>query len=152
MASEFRFEHQPYQPVLSIRTITAVEKLPQIIGPAYMQIAQYLGELGEQPAGIPFVGYYNLDMQALDVEIGFPVNRELPGRGEIQPSSIAECEAAVCIYTGLYEDMGPAYDELNRMALEKGLEPTGIAYEFYFNSPDEVPISELKTKILFPLK
>jgi len=30
--------------------------------------------------------------------------------------------------------------------------PTGVAYEFYLNSPEEVQESELLTRIMFPLK
>lgn len=152
MTAEFSFVHQAHQPILCLRLTTAVEKLPEVIGPSYMKIAQYLGELGEQPAGVPYVAYHNLDMQALDVEIGFPVRAELPGQGDILPGAIAECDAANCLYVGPYEEMGLAYEELNRLIVEKGREPTGVAYEFYYNSPAEVPLSELKTLILFPLK
>ena len=35
-------------------------------------ILQYAGQMGVQPSGPPFVAYYNLDMQDLDLEIGFP--------------------------------------------------------------------------------
>ena len=45
---------------------------------AVLEIAQYLAEQSEQPAGAPFVAYYNMDMQNLDVEIGFPVTACLP--------------------------------------------------------------------------
>jgi len=65
-----------------------LETMAQVLGKAYGAIAQYLGELGEQPAGPPFVAYYNMDMQALDVEIGFPVSRKLSGKGDIQASEI----------------------------------------------------------------
>jgi len=37
--------------------------------------------------------------------------------------------------------------------LEKNkYEATGVAYEFYYNSPMDVPESELLTKIVFPVK
>jgi len=35
---------------------------------------------------------------------------------------------------------------------EIGHTPTGVAYEFYYNAPGEVPESELLTKIVFPLE
>ncbi|MDO9535730.1 MAG: GyrI-like domain-containing protein [Bacillota bacterium] len=35
---------------------------------------------------------------------------------------------------------------------ENGYEQTGVYYEFYYNSPEEVPESELLTKIVMPVK
>ncbi len=67
------------QPTLSVRTVAAVQELPQIMGRVFGEIMQYLGELGEYPAGPPFAAYYSLDMQNLEVEVGFPVTRPLPG-------------------------------------------------------------------------
>ena len=76
------------QPVLSIRTHATVQNLPQVLGQSYGAIAQYLGQIGQQPAGAPFAAYYNLDMQNLDLEIGFPVAGQVAGQGEIQTSEI----------------------------------------------------------------
>src|SRR5690554_1619214 len=87
---------QSLQPVLSIRTRTAVNKLPKVLDEAYGSIMQYLEEIGEYPSGAPFVAYYNSDMQDLDVEIGFPVWEVLPGKNEIKPSEIPEGKHAVC--------------------------------------------------------
>ena len=39
----------PAQPVLSIRTKSAVQELPQVLGASLGAIAQYLGSLGENP-------------------------------------------------------------------------------------------------------
>lgn len=35
---------------------------------------------------------------------------------------------------------------------DKGCEPTGVVYEYYYNSPQEVTESELLTEIEFLLK
>ena len=43
------------QLVLSIRTKTSVQQLPQLLGESYMKIMQYIREQGESPAGAPFV-------------------------------------------------------------------------------------------------
>lgn len=140
------------QPVLSIRKVTAVGELPQEIGKAYCNIAHYLDEIGEQPAEAPYTAYYNLDMEHLDVEMGFPVSRQLTGRGEIKAGVIPAGKYAECLYKGLYSDMVPAYDAMNKWIAENGFEATGTAYEIYYNSPEEVPESELLTKIMLPVK
>jgi effector-binding domain-containing protein len=140
------------QPVLSVRTNVSIESLPDAMGKAYGDIMRYLGELGEYPAGAPFAAYYNMDMQNLDVEIGFPVSRELPGKSQIQAGEIPGGSAATCIYTGPYKDCAPAYKALSAWIKENGYEASGVAYEFYLNDPGQVPPEELQMQILFPLE
>lgn len=143
---------QPEQPVLSIRTTIAIREMPAVLGRAYAEIMEQITVQGEYPAGMPFVAYYNLDMQALDIEIGFPTDRRLLGKGAVQPSLIPAGPAATCEYTGPYEDMEPAYNALNVWIAERGYEPTGVCYEYYLNGPDDSPPSGYKTRIVFPLK
>jgi effector-binding domain-containing protein len=57
-----------------------------------------------------------------------------------------------CLYTGPFQEMPPAYEALTKMIAEKGLTPTGVAYEMYYNSPMDTEPAKLQTLILFPLK
>jgi effector-binding domain-containing protein len=152
MTFECEIKEQSPQSTLCIRTRTTVEKLPEAIGRYVGEVAQYLGEIGEQPEPVVYVAYYNLDMADLDVEIGFPVAKKLPGKGEIKPGQIPGGKVGTCLYTGPYQEMPPAYEALTKLVNEKGLEPTGICYEFYYNSPMEVAPEKLQTLIMFPLK
>jgi effector-binding domain-containing protein len=141
------------QPVLSIRKTTSVGNLPQELGKAYGSIIQYLGELGEQPVEAAFTAYYNMDMEHLDVEMGFPVSGRLEGKGEIKQGEIPAGRYVECMYKGSYEKVGPiVYETMSKWMAENGLEATGTAYEFYYNSPADVPESELLTKVMFPVK
>ncbi|KUO70499.1 MAG: transcriptional regulator [Clostridia bacterium BRH_c25] len=152
MDYKIELKEQGVQSVLSIRKIISVEKLPQEIGKAYGSIIQYLNELREQPAEAPFTAYYNLDMEHLDVEMGFPVSKQLVGKEEIKAGEIPAGKYAECTYKGPYAGMAPVYDAINQWIGEKGYAATGTAYEVYYNSPEEVPESELLTKIMLPLK
>lgn len=152
MSEQIQLTEAKEQPVLSIRTKTSVAKLPEEIGRAYGAIAAYLKELGEASAGAPFTAYYNLDMDDLDVEMGFPVSKPLAGKGEIKASVIPAGKQASCVFKGPYLQMTPAYEALTAWVAEQGLEPTGISYEHYLNAPGEVPDEELLTKIVFPIK
>ena len=71
------------QPTLVLKTVTPVSELPKILGKAFMDIVTHIMELGEQPVGPAFVGYFNMDMERLELEIGFPVSKALPGKGDI---------------------------------------------------------------------
>lgn len=152
MDYQITLKQQKSQPVLSIRKITSISKLPEEIGGAYGMIAMYMQEMGEQPKAAPFTAYYNMDMENLDVEMGFPVSKPIPGRGEIKAVEIPEGRYVEGMYKGPYSGVAAAYDAMNAWLNEKGLTPTGIAYEYYLNTPGEVPESELLTKIVFPVK
>ncbi len=140
------------RPALSIRTRTPIQDLPQVLGAAYGTIMHYLGELGEQPAGAPFTAYYSMDMTDLDLEIGLPVARNLPGRDTIQASELPGGRVATCRYTGPYDTIAAAYEALSAWMAEQGHIPTGVAYENYLNDPADTPPEALQTMIVFPLK
>jgi effector-binding domain-containing protein len=143
---------QSAQPTLSIRTNTSIKELPQELGKAYGAIGQYMGELGEQPAGAPYAAYFTFSMESMDIEIGFPVGGSLPGKGEIQSGDIPAGKVAQTIYTGPYNKIEPAYNALTAFVEQQGYEATGVAYEFYLNDPGEVAPDELLTQIVFRLK
>ncbi len=152
MNYNFELTEQKEQPVLSVRTRTAVGNLPQELGKAFGAVLQYLGEIGENAAGPAFAAYYNMDMENLDVEMGFPVAKPIAGRGIVQAGTIPAGKQASGIYKGPYSQMEPVYNAMNAWLGENGQEPTGVVYEFYYNSPMEVPESELLTKVVFLLK
>jgi effector-binding domain-containing protein len=143
---------QTPQPTLSIRTTTSIKELPQELGKAYGAIGQYMGELGEQPAGAPYAAYFTFTMESMDIEIGFPVGGSLPGKGEIQSGEIPAGKIAQTMYTGPYNKIEPAYNALTAFVEQQGYEATGVAYEFYLNDPGEVAPEELLTQIVFRLK
>jgi effector-binding domain-containing protein len=139
------------QPVLCIRTTCKVEDLPTLIGASYGRIMEVLSRTGQQLAGEPYVAYFNLDMKALEVEMGFPVAQNGAGDGDVVAGFIPGGMKVSALYTGPYQQMAPAYDQLTRYAQEHGYEPTGVAYEHYLNGP-ETPPEQLQTRIVFPLK
>lgn len=149
----FRCEilERPLQRTLSIRTHTSIQDLPAQLGKNYGLIVQYLETIGKQPAGEPFAAYFNMDMQNLDVEMGFPVSQELPGKGEILSSAIPAGKFAACLYIGPYDQIEQGYTELTEFINTNKYQPTGIAYEFYIDDPQTIPPEQLRTQILFQL-
>lgn len=152
MDYKFEVSDQPAQPVLSMRTITSVDKLPDELGRAYMAIIAYLNEIGEKPVDAAFAGYYNMDMQNLDVEMGFIVGKPLPGKGEVKAGEIPAGKQVSYLFKGPYKEMEPVYSAMMQWVEKSNYTPTGVSYELYYNSPEEVPENELLTKIVFPLK
>lgn len=152
MTYQCEIKDQPAQPTLSIRTRASVGQLSQLLGQTYGALMQYLGELGEHPVGAPFSAYYNMDMQDLDIEIGFPVSKPLPDRGEIKSGALPAGKIAVTMHIGPYDTVGPAYEALTQYMQANGCTPSGVAYEFYLSDPQTTPPEQIQTQIMFPLK
>lgn len=152
---EFTYEIQtrPYQAAIALRFRAPVQDLPQQFQWAYRLIGQYVAEMGVVHEGPVFAAYYNMDMQDMDVEAGFPLLVALPARGDLQPREIAGGSFAVCHYTGPYDAMPPVYEALKKFVKEEGysLDSSQPSYEWYFNGPNEVMPKDLRTDIVLPL-
>ena len=152
MNYEISLNEQQEQKVLSIRTRTKIEELPLKIGEAYGKIMQHLTELGQTPIDAPYTAYYNLDMNDLEVEMGFPVASQLQDKDDMKATIIPAGKYASCMHKGPYSQMEKPYEAMAKGIEEKGYEAIGICYEYYYNSPMEVEESELLTKIVMPVK
>ncbi len=148
----FKITVEEAVPAMAVRKRTSVNQLPEEIGKAYQAIMTHMALLGETVVGMPYVAYFNLDMEDLDVEMGFPTTQKLPDNEEVTASEIPAGKWLTAMYKGPYEEMASTYEEMTKYMVDKGLEASGIAYEYYYNSPEEVPESELLTKIAFLLK
>jgi effector-binding domain-containing protein len=140
------------QPVLAVRFRSPVEELPAQLGRIYGGIISYIQSSGGTTPLIPYVAYFNMNMQDLDLEAGFTVTEAAPGEGEVCAGEIPAGKQVTCIHKGPYAASEKAYNEMTEWMQKNQCIPTGIAYEFYLNSPEEVPESELLTRIMFPLK
>jgi len=152
MNFEITLMEQGKQNTLSIRQRTNLESLPGLIGEVYMKILKYMEELGLTPTEAPFTAYYNLDMNDLDVEMGFPVDKAYPGKEDIFAGVIPEGKYVTSMYKGPYAEMEKPYNDIEKWLKDNNYETTGMCYEIYYNSPMDVPESELLTKIMMPLK
>ena len=55
------------------------------------------------------------------------------------------------MHKGSFSEVGPVYEILMNKVIEKGYQMSGAPIEIYFNSPMEVPESELLTEVQFPV-
>lgn len=152
MSYIFQIIETEKQPVLSVQTTTSVVNLPNVVSKVYGSILNYISESGEEPLGPAFIAYYNMDMENLTVEIGFPVAKEMAGKGDVALRYIPAGKKATGFHKGSYQEISPLYEKLATWINQRGYEPTGVVYEYYYNSPQEIPESELLTKVEFLLK
>ena len=138
------------QPAIVVRAGTNVENLPALIAGSYGKMAAYLKEIGEYLAYVPYVAYHNMDMRNLDVEMGYPVAKPLPGKGDILPGAIPGGKVVFCMYRGAYSELGPIYGEMAKWIEDNGFAPAGTAYEHYYNGHG-FPESEMLTMVAMPI-
>jgi effector-binding domain-containing protein len=146
-----QIKETPEQNTASIRLTTSVAELPQIVGTCFGEVAGVMLAQQVPFAGFPFVIYYNMDMQALDAEIGFPVGRPIEAAGRVKPSKLPAGKVVSELHTGPYAKLSETYEKVMASIQRDGLKVAPWMYESYLNSPEEVPESELKTEICFPL-
>ncbi len=140
------------RPALTIRTRTRVSDIAALFNKGYTLIAMLLNERGKVLAGPPFALYYNMDMDDLEVEFGFPVDELLEGSGSITASATPSGKAVTTLYIGPYEEIEPAYDFLMKWCADNSLILNGVAYEVYLNDPSQTPPEMLKTQVHLLLK
>jgi effector-binding domain-containing protein len=139
------------RPALTIRTRTKVSRIAALFMEGYASIANLLKERGKSRSGPPFARYYNIDMDDLDVEFGFPVEEPLDGSSTILSSSTPSGKAVTTLYIGPYDEIEPAYDSLMKWCDDNALTPNGMAYEIYLNDPAITPPELLKTEVYLML-
>jgi effector-binding domain-containing protein len=149
---EMEIKDVPEELVISIRTVTNMENMPGLIGKSYHKIMAYLEEVGEKITKVPYVAYYSIDPNNIDMESGFPITKEIPSKEDMIVKTIPASKCATYMYKGPYSKMVEAYNEMFKQIGECGLKPTGVYYEYYYNSPEEVPEEELLTYISIPVE
>ena len=140
------------RPTLAVRVTTPVAKLSEEMGTAYRDIAGFMAAEGLEFAGPPYALYRNMDMNALDVEIGFPLSVPAKGNGRILAGTIPGGPVAASTHTGAYEGIATTYEKLKSFVEEQNREAEDWCYEFYLNSPEDTAPELLKTEVFFPLR
>lgn len=152
MDYKIEMKEEMAQPVLAVRFRSSVEDLPGQLGRIFGNIISFIQRHEGTAPLMPYVAYFNLDMKDLDLEAGFTVTKAIPGDGDISAGEIPAGMQVSCTHKGPYAGSEAAYNEMTEWMQKNQCIPTGVAYEFYLNSPEEVPGSELLTRIMFPLQ
>lgn len=149
---------KPEQKIISItRKGLSVEELPQIIGPSFMELGQYIAEQGATILSTPFVSFKNMDEKGqindsqMEVEIGFPIDRLISGKDHIVVYTLPSYKAVTTHYTGEYENMIPTYIALFEEIKTINGEFLHCYYEYYL-SDEEIDASKQETIIELPYK
>jgi effector-binding domain-containing protein len=150
---EVEVKDVPDQLALVVRERAPLEKLPEVIPAAIDEVHGHMQTVGAAFAGPPFVVCPYPDNDGLiDLEIGWPVDRELPGEGRVELTTLPACTALSYMHRGHYQELGRSYRALDAFVEREGLTVNGAPREIYETSPEEVPDpADWLTEIQFPI-
>ncbi len=132
-----------------IRTQVPMPELESIIQPLHGETRKWLEDNGIAITGAPYIRYYFCDLdRPLDVEIGWLVDGPFIGNDRILSSVIPSGEYATLIYTGHYDGLFEATDQLEKWAQRNGVKwdrrpdehgEFQSRFELYITDPGDEP-------------
>jgi AraC family transcriptional regulator len=105
--------------------------------------------------GSPYSAYYTSPAEVapedMQYELGVPFIGEASESGKVKIKNMPAQQVLSTIHKGPYNEVGLVYEVMMNKVIEDGYQMTGAPLEIYFNSPMEVPESELLTEVQFPV-
>ena len=129
------------------------DEMPEVVPKAIAEVHGYLQELGLGFHGPPIcVCPFPNEDGTLDAQIGWPVAKDVPGRGRIELKTLRATRALVMKHLGPFTALGNSYRLMNEVMEENGLTPTDAPREIYVTDPEEVSDpNEYETVIVWPI-
>jgi effector-binding domain-containing protein len=141
MTHQIKICEVPTQLVATIRERVPMDDIGTEMGEAFGEIAR----AGVSMAGLPFAIFHEMGADEADVEIGYPVERDV-GVGRVRSSVLDGGRMACVVHAGPYWGIGGAYRALTEWIEEHGEQVVGPPREVYLNEPAEgvVPLTEVQ--------
>ena len=143
---------EPIFNTLTIRkTINFFKEFSDFAGQSFEKIGKYLESSNVLFGGEPIVCFHNMDLEKLDVEVGFPIANSMEGKDEIIAKTIPSQKVVTAIDLGPYEKQDPTLEEIFTWIQKNGFEMKGEIYYQYLNDTER-PENEFLTKMIIPIK
>ena len=144
---EPRIDTRAETPTIGIRVRTPMKGMSKEVGKLFKELSAWVQQQGVEPAGPPFLRYHVIDMAGeMEIEVGVPVAKALPGDGRVCPGMIPAGRYASLVYSGSGLAGNKALIEwarANGVAWDRWDDPKGDAfrarYESYLTDPKTEP-------------
>ena len=135
--------------VAAFHVHTGFDRVGEQVGNAFQTLGRTLGE----PAGMPFLVYWDVDANdgTIDVDVCWPMEREVLAEDGIAPLDLPAAHAVTTVHRGPYAEVGPAYEALEAWIAGHGMAHAGPPREIYLNDPREVGEDRALTEIVMPV-
>lgn len=143
-------EQSAYYALVIRKTINFMLEFQEFSAQGYAKIMDYIKSKNTFVAGAPIVCFHNMDLENLNIEIGFPTATKMEGVDDIQGIEIPAQKIVTAIDQGDYLLQDSTLEELFAWVQSSPYEMLGEIYYQYLNTPNR-PTSELLTKMMFPI-
>ncbi len=128
-----------------------VEDMGDLIG----EIVDWMMNQKVEMTGPPYSAYYTspaeVEPEDMQYEMGVPFLGEAKEAGKVKIKIMPSQQVLSTMHKGPYNEVGPIYEILMNKVIEEGYQMIGAPLEIYFNSPMEVPETDLLTEVQFPV-
>jgi AraC family transcriptional regulator len=128
-----------------------VEDMGDLIG----EIVDWMMNQNVEMTGPPYSAYYTSPAEVapedMQYELGVPFLGEASEAGKVKIKNMPIQQVLSALHKGPYNEVGSVYEILMNKVIEDGYQMTGAPLEIYFNSPMEVPETDLLTEVQFPV-
>ena len=128
-----------------------VEDMGDLIG----EIVDWMMNQNVEMTGPPYSAYYTSPAEVapedMQYEMGVPFLGEASEAGKVKIKNMPAQQVLSALHKGPYNEVGSVYEILMNKVIEDGYQMTGAPLEIYFNSPMEVPETDLLTEVQFPV-
>lgn len=150
--SEIRLKETAQCYTVSIRkTISFMNEYSEFFKDALSLVSACLDEHDVLTSSPPVVCFHNMDLEQLDVEVGFHTAQDVTSNETISCKSCQPCKVVTTIDMGPYEKQDPTLMELFDYIKLHDLEMQGPIIYYYLNEPERAE-SEYLTQMVIPVK
>ncbi len=139
MAYEILTANLPASEAVAIRTTVPLKDLPSFFSEAFLELSQVIKKGSAEPVGPPFVRYYSVTPERVDVEAVMSCDKQVPISGRVQQLHLNAAQAAIVRHVGRYDKMKPAYDAITQWMANNDKHAIEAPREVYVTTEAEVP-------------
>ena len=120
------------------------------IGLGAQQLREQLVAAGTEVFGAPYARYHSFTKDETDIEVGFEVSGPVE-IADVEMSTLSAGREAVLTHHGSYMGIPKMFAALETWVAEHAVSRE-VPREVYLSNPDETPMAERVTEIVYPIE
>lgn len=138
--SNITIKQEPEHYTFTVRkTIDFMKEYSNFAGQALRATGDYLNEKGLFPMSGPIVCFHNMELENLDVEMGWQITEKIENKNNMACNFMPAGKIVSTIDLGPYEEQDPTLEDLFSWIKENGYEPKGPICYCYLNDTERPP-------------
>ncbi|MEP7313711.1 MAG: GyrI-like domain-containing protein [Pseudomonadota bacterium] len=125
----------------------------KLFGPAVGELLSELHAQNIEPIGGVFAHHYRITSDTFDFDLGIKVSAPVKESGRVKRGELPAAKVVRTIYSGAYDGLPGAWDEVNAWIKINGLDQAGDLWELYSVGPQSSPNpADWRTELNRPLR